>query len=84
MDDNDLIRYDHIQGTHVNCCLRNYFNTYDIISQELCQAEKDIVTLRYCKIYFKMFFKILVGKIRRLKTWSLEILLSFSNQCLNN
>ena len=46
MDDKDLIWYDHIQGTHVNCCLRNYFNTYDIISQELIQAEEDIVTLR--------------------------------------
>ena len=39
MDDNDLMWYDHIQGTHVNCCLRNYLYTYDIISQELGQAE---------------------------------------------
>ena len=33
MDDNDRIWYDHIQGTHVNLCLRNYFNTYDIQSR---------------------------------------------------
>ena len=39
MDDNDFMWYDHIQGTYVNCYLRNYFNTYGIISQELCQAE---------------------------------------------
>ena len=47
MDDNDLIKaYDHIQGTHVNCFLRNYFNTYDMISQKLNQAEKEVMTLR--------------------------------------
>ena len=39
MDDNDLMWYDYIQGMHVNCCFRNYFNTYDIISKELCQAK---------------------------------------------
>ena len=44
MDANDLMWYDHVQVAHVNCCLRNYFNTYDIISQQLCQAELDIVT----------------------------------------
>ena len=35
-----------ISNEQVNFCLRNYFNTYDIISQELCQAELDIVTLK--------------------------------------
>ena len=39
MDDNDLMWYDHIQGTHVICCLSNFLNTYDIIKQELCRAE---------------------------------------------
>ena len=34
MDDTDLMLYDHIQGTHVNCCLRNYLKTYYIISQD--------------------------------------------------
>ena len=46
MDDNDLVWYDHIQGTQVNWCIKTILNTYDIISQGLCQAELDIVTLK--------------------------------------